>query len=51
MDELTEWEEAQLRLTDFTPRGLKIFKALFALGITIPVLLCVYGLFSYWVAR
>lgn len=51
MGEMTEWEKAQLKPSDFSPLGLKLFKALFALGITIPVLLCVYGLLSYWLGR
>jgi len=51
MPELTEAEKAQLKPSDFSPLGLKLFKAFFALGIIVPVVFCVYGLISYFLGR
>jgi hypothetical protein len=48
MGEMTEWEKAQLKPSDFSPFGLKLTEGLFVLGITVPMLLLVYGLVSYW---
>ena len=47
MDERAEWEKAQFKPSDFTPLGLKLLKAFFILGITVPMTLCLYGLVSY----
>ena len=47
MGEQTEWEQAQLKPSDFLPLGLTLFKAFFAAGIVVPLFLAVYGIFSY----
>lgn len=51
MGEVSEGEEAQLKASEFSPLGLRVFKALFALGIAVPTLFCAYGLLSYWLGR
>lgn len=48
MTDTSEWEKAQLKPSDFSPLGLRIFKALFFLGITVPLTLCLVGLASYF---
>lgn len=47
MSDKTEWEKAQLKPSDFSSLGLKIFKALFFLGITVPLTLALYGILTY----
>jgi hypothetical protein len=47
MSEMFEWEKAQLKPSDFSPLGLKVFKALFSLGISVPLTLALYGIVTY----
>lgn len=47
MGQMSEWENAQLKPSDFSPLGLKIFKSLFFLGITVPLTLALFGIVTY----
>ncbi len=48
MEECSEWEKAQFKPGELGPWNKLFLEVVFAVGLSLPILLCGYGLISYF---